>query len=73
MSNREKNCLVFVILCICMWSLFMNAIATLPSQNNDKLQANMIKIPYPLYSVYSILIECKLKNNNNFNFRAVFR
>ena len=61
MSNREKNCLVFEILCMCMWSLFRNAIDTLPLQNNDKLQANVIKIPYLLHSVYSIPIESKLK------------
>ena len=61
MSNQEKNCLGVCDITMCMWSLFRNAIATLPSQNNSKLQANVIKFPYLLYSVYSILIECKLK------------
>ena len=46
--NREKNCLI--LLCMHTWSLFRNAIATLPSQNNDILHVN---IPYLLYSVYS--------------------
>ena len=42
-----------------MQSLFRNAIATLPSQNNDKLQANMIK--FHIYYTVFILKEHKLK------------
>ena len=59
MSNREKNCLVFEILCMCMWSLFIgNAIATLPSQN-DKLQANVIKFLIYYTGVYSKRTQAK--------------
>ena len=37
--------------------LFRNAIATLPSQNNDKLHVNII--PYLLYSVYPNRMQAK--------------
>ena len=46
-----------------MWSLFRNAIATLPSQNNGKLQAYVIK--FLIYYTVSILYS---RTQANFNF-----